>query len=171
MFLLPVCRALVQEKGRELGQREGIASSASTAGLGPAGEPATGAEELMAAILGKQISSPSGSATALTTEALRQRNNSCTLLILNMILKYDFWVGQCLTAGTSYWFGLRAWEDLIYIFRSVVLFLQQPYVTDLSRAYVTRGGHVSAVEEEVGALTYSQTSLQGSVGGCSYVWP
>jgi len=70
-------------------------------------------------------------------------------------------MGQCLTAGISHWFGLRAWEDLIYIFRGIVLFLwlicleptwpvvmsspveeesvELSSVTDLSWAHVTCG--------------------------------
>lgn len=55
-------------------------------------------------ISGEQISSPRGGGTALMSEALRRWNNACTpLILLNMILKYSFWMDQCLTAGTSYW--------------------------------------------------------------------
>ena len=52
---------------------------------------------------------PSGSATALMTEALRQQNSSHTpLFLLDRILIYNFGVGKGLTTGTSNWFGLRA---------------------------------------------------------------
>jgi hypothetical protein len=57
---------------------------------------------------------PSGSATALMTEALRQQNSSHTpLFLLDRILIYNFGVGQGLTTSTSRWLGLRAWRNLI----------------------------------------------------------
>jgi len=75
-------------------------------------------------ILGEQISSPSSGVTALMTEALRRWSNSYTpLILLGRILIYSLGMGQGLIAGTSYWFGLRAWEYLIYIFGGVVLLL------------------------------------------------
>jgi len=83
-----------------------------------------GAGELLVVILGEQISSPSSGVTALMTEDLRRWKNFCThLILLDRILKYSFGVVQGLAAGTSYWFGLRAWEDLIYMFEGVVLLL------------------------------------------------
>lgn len=45
------------------------------------------------------------------------------LILLNRILKYSFETGQGLAEGTFNWFGLRAWEDPIYIFEGVVLLL------------------------------------------------
>jgi len=99
-------------------------------------------------------------------EALRQWNNSYRPLILNTLLKYSFLMGQCLTAGTSYWFGLRAWEDLIYIFGGMVLLLHLICFEPMRSAVSS-----SPVEEGFGVLCsvidVSQTSLQGSVGGCS----
>jgi len=71
-----------------------------------------------------QIPSPSGGVTALMTEALRQWSNSCTpIILLNRILIYSFGMGLGRTAVTSYWFGLRAGEYLIYILEGVVLLL------------------------------------------------
>lgn len=58
----------------------------------------------------------SSSVMALMTEVLRQWSISRTpLILLDRILTYSFGVGQGLTAGISYWFGLRAWEYLIYM--------------------------------------------------------
>jgi len=111
-----------------------------------------GSGKLWQRFLREQISSPSGSVTAVMKEALGQWNKSCTPLILNTTLKYSFGIGQYLTAGTSYWFGLRAWEELIYIFGGMVLLLslislesgvmsstvEEGFVM-LSQAYVTCG--------------------------------
>lgn len=75
-----------------------------------------GVGKLLAVLLGEQISSPSGSVTALMTEALRQQSSSHTpLFLLDGILLYSFGVGQGLTVDASYWLVLRAWGYLIYM--------------------------------------------------------
>lgn len=58
-------------------------------------------------------------------------------------------MGQCLTTGASYWFGLRAWESLIYIFGGVVLFLPLICVEPTGPVVMS-----SLVEEELGTLLY-----------------
>lgn len=67
--------------------------------------------ELLVVFLGDQISSQSGSVTALMTEALRGLNNfHIPLLFLDRVLMHSIGEGQGLTAGTSYWLCLRVLE-------------------------------------------------------------
>lgn len=85
-------------------------------------EPPGEWQEGSGAFSGEQISSPSSSVPALMTEALRRWSNSCIPLIRpDRILKYTFGTGQGLKACTSYWFGLRALEYLIYISGGMVV--------------------------------------------------
>jgi len=66
-----------------------------------------------------------------------------------------FFLGQCLRAGTSHWFGLRALEYLIYIFGGVVL--TDPTYSPL---LICGGGAWG-----IALVDWSKTSLQGLVVG------
>lgn len=128
----------VRAKGRELWEGGGRPSSAPTAVANPSpfcfcclgqAEPAgdwlasEGCRGALGGNFGRAHLFHKRQCYSSYAKALRQCNNACTPLLLNTTLKYSFWMGQGLTAGTSYWFGLRAWESLIYIVGGVVLLL------------------------------------------------
>lgn len=106
-----LARPGMRTNGRELEQGGATASTTSAAATATSVAPSRGLSskrtrgsgELLAVISGERISFPSGSVTALVTEALRLRSSShISLILLDRILIYTFGVGQDLTAGTSY---------------------------------------------------------------------